>query len=107
MNSPSGIVHVLFGYRTYAYIPTLWPIPKRSSDQVNSLTMRNIILILCLTFSLKAFPQAIDSLIVLGKRQSIYSELLGEKREYWIYLPPSYNLPDSKSHRYPVLYLLD
>lgn len=69
--------------------------------------MRNSVLILCLTFSLNAFSQTNDSLIVLGKRQFIESKLLQEKREYWIYLPPSYNYPDSKSHQYPVLYLLD
>ncbi len=69
--------------------------------------MRQLFLIMILAFCANGFAQTSDSLIVLGKRQFLDSPLLGERREYWIYLPPSYLNPESQSHRYPVLYLLD
>ncbi|MCJ8271302.1 MAG: hypothetical protein MJK04_18130 [Psychrosphaera sp.] len=43
--------------------------------------------------------------IVIGKKYSIDSKALAEKREYWISLPSSYDSKDDK--KYPVLYLID
>lgn len=57
--------------------------------------------------SFTTLSQSADSLIALGKKEFIDSDLLKQKREYWIYLPPSYNTPEARTHRYPVLYLLD
>ncbi|MEO1652784.1 MAG: alpha/beta hydrolase-fold protein, partial [Bacteroidota bacterium] len=41
--------------------------------------------------------------ITLGKKDKLYSEILEEEREVWIYLPASFS-PEAK---YPVIYLLD
>ncbi|PJE48104.1 MAG: hypothetical protein CUR34_01095 [Sediminibacterium sp.] len=43
--------------------------------------------------------------IVIGKKKYLYSKVLSEKRELYIYIPNSYNNNDYK--HYPVLYLLD
>lgn len=72
-------------------------------------------IVLCLLFSLLAFsakaqevntqqePQA----ITIGERFSLASQILGEERAYWVYLPASYNDSTYAPQRYPVLYLLD
>ncbi len=44
--------------------------------------------------------------LTVGERFSISSEVLGETRDYWVYLPPSYDKPLAQKD-YPVLYLLD
>ena len=59
-----------------------------------------------LLFSLQAFSQRGND-ISIGKKDSIYSKLLHEKREIWIHLPGSANGSLFKSQRYPVVYLLD
>ncbi len=59
-----------------------------------------------LLFSLQAFSQPGND-ISIGKKDSIYSKLLHEKREIWIHLPGSANGSLFKSQRYPVVYLLD
>ncbi len=71
--------------------------------------------VLCLLFSLLAFsakaqevntqqePQA----ITIGESFSLASQILGEERAYWVYLPASYNDSTYAPQRYPVLYLLD
>ncbi|HNP19282.1 MAG TPA: alpha/beta hydrolase-fold protein [Fulvivirga sp.] len=43
--------------------------------------------------------------IKIGKRDSLYSKVLGENRPFSVYLPPSYNT--SVNQKYPVLYILD
>lgn len=45
--------------------------------------------------------------IVIGKKHTLVSSLLGEERPYWVYLPPSYNDTIYARKHYPVLYLLD
>jgi uncharacterized protein len=59
-----------------------------------------------LLFSLQAAAQP-GSDISVGKKDSIYSKLLHEKREIWIHLPGSATGSLFKSQRYPVVYLLD
>ena len=45
--------------------------------------------------------------IVIGDKYFIQSEVLSEKREYWISLPESYNDKFKSYKRYPLLILLD
>jgi len=45
--------------------------------------------------------------IVIGKKHSIWSNILEEEREYWINLPDSYNNNGMSYKKYPVLILLD
>lgn len=45
--------------------------------------------------------------IVIGTKQSIWSNILDEEREYWISLPDSYNSKGMSYKKYPVLILLD
>src|SRR5688500_5229246 len=47
-----------------------------------------------------------DQDIKIGKKHFLRSEILKEKRPYWVFLPNSYD-EVNKKHRYPVLYLLD
>lgn len=62
--------------------------------------------LLCLFFlSFKSFAQSTDSLITVGKRYTIHSKILNEKRTYSIYLPPSYKSHSDK--KYIVAYVLD
>lgn len=53
-----------------------------------------------------AAPRRAERQIVIGTMQSITSDILQEKREYWVYLPPSYKQSSSYT-AYPTLYLLD
>ena len=64
---------------------------------------KNQIALLLLILPLAVFCQRKDD-IVIGKKYKIQSLVLNEIREYWIYLPESYNQSQSK---YPVLVLLD
>ncbi|HTD99216.1 MAG TPA: alpha/beta hydrolase-fold protein [Mucilaginibacter sp.] len=48
-----------------------------------------------------------NNCIVLGKTNTIKSEILGEKRKIWVYVPPCAKDPASRDQRYPVVYLLD
>lgn len=41
------------------------------------------------------------------KGDCFFSEILGEKRDIWIYLPKSEDDPDLNKHEYPVVYLFD
>lgn len=54
-----------------------------------------------------SFSQSNDAVLKLGKRDSVYSEVLGETRHYWIHLPSSYNDKSIQPMKYPVLYVLD
>lgn len=45
--------------------------------------------------------------IVLAAQFEIYSKALKEKRQYKVYLPPSYQVKEAKDKTYPVLYVLD
>ncbi|WP_158288400.1 alpha/beta hydrolase-fold protein [Mucilaginibacter psychrotolerans] len=45
--------------------------------------------------------------IILGKTDSVYSKIIGEKRKVWIYLPGDYNDISLPRKIYPVVYLLD
>jgi predicted alpha/beta superfamily hydrolase len=45
--------------------------------------------------------------VVLGQTDSVYSKILGEKRQVWIYLPGDYNDNTHGHKNYPVVYLLD
>ena len=51
--------------------------------------------------TLISFAQNADAEV---KRDSIYSDILGDNREISVYLPPSYY---SSNLSYPVLYILD
>ncbi len=66
-----------------------------------------IVTLLCLYFLSigKSFAQPTDSLITVGKRYTIHSKILNEKRTYSIYLPPSYKSNSEK--KYIVAYVLD
>ncbi|MEI6507302.1 MAG: alpha/beta hydrolase-fold protein [Bacteroidota bacterium] len=64
---------------------------------------KNQIALFLLILPLAVFCQRKDD-IVIGKKYKIQSLVLNEIREYWIYLPESYNQSQSK---YPVLVLLD
>ena len=45
--------------------------------------------------------------VTIGEKHSLTSEILGEERAYWVYLPESYEGGTYAPQRYPVLYILD
>lgn len=69
--------------------------------------MKKIIPVLIFFLPSISFPQADDSVLKLGKRDSVYSEVLGETRHYWVHLPSSYYDRSIQPMKYPVLYVLD
>ena len=69
--------------------------------------MKGIIPILICLFPLVSFSQVNDTALKLGKRDSVYSEILGETRRYWVHLPSSYHDRSIQPIKYPVLYVLD
>ena len=65
-----------------------------------------IIQFILLTLSINViFGQENSNRIEIGSRLHITSEFLKEKREFQVYLPPTYNFSDKNN--YPVVYLLD
>src|SRR3954468_7117671 len=67
--------------------------------------MRNLMFLVALVISLQGFCQK-DNRVVIGTKDSLFSKVLNEVRNYEVYLPPSYNAAN-KTVRFPVLYLLD
>ncbi|WP_196886500.1 alpha/beta hydrolase-fold protein [Aureivirga sp. CE67] len=62
------------------------------------------LLILFLCFSINSFSQNKEEyLISIGKKESIYSEILKENRDFYVQLPQNYDM----SKKYPVVYILD
>jgi len=45
--------------------------------------------------------------ITIGSKHHIFSKILNEERNFWIYLPPDYNNKKFTPAKYPVVYLLD
>jgi len=69
--------------------------------------MKKIIYLLLISFPSLVIAQGSDSLVVIGRKDSIYSATLKEMRPYLLHLPANYNNNFFKSAKYPVLYLLD
>lgn len=57
------------------------------------------------TFSILTNAQSKS--IVVGETDTVYSEILGEKRSIWVYTPESDTGKIEHQKRYPVVYLLD
>src|SRR3954470_4512006 len=69
--------------------------------------MRKLFLfILAATITLAVTAQN-DNKIVIGKIDSVYSNILNEQRKVWIYTPDMTSGNHDTSRHYPVLYLLD
>ncbi len=56
------------------------------------------------TTALAVAAQADERDLVLGRRLTLASKVLGEERAYWVHLPPGY---EGGTQRYPVVYLTD
>ena len=67
--------------------------------------------VLCVLISffigINTLGSQINQQIVIGNKYSIQSEVLSEKREYWISLPKSYDDKLKSYKKYPILILLD
>jgi predicted alpha/beta superfamily hydrolase len=69
--------------------------------------MKKLFPLLLICVPLLVAAQSSDSLIVIGRKDSIYSATLKEMRRYWVHLPANYNDGFFQPAKYPVLYLLD
>lgn len=65
---------------------------------------KTVLLLFILFYTSSSFAQ--DS-ITIGSRHHIFSKVLNEERNFWIYLPPDYNNKKFAPAKYPVVYLLD
>ncbi|MGN6639599.1 MAG: alpha/beta hydrolase-fold protein, partial [Mucilaginibacter sp.] len=61
-----------------------------------------IVFVAIAALSCNKHPQ--NNNITIGKKDSIYSKILGEERKLWIYLPAD---AQQSKNKYPVVYLLD
>ena len=52
-------------------------------------------------------PAQTDNKIVIGKVDSVYSNILGEQRKVWVYVPSGFLGNNDSTTRFPVVYLLD
>jgi uncharacterized protein len=62
---------------------------------------------LLILLSIEGCTQPHNNNIVIGKTESIYSNLLKENRTIWVHLPRGMDDLKTNSGRYPVVYLLD
>jgi len=68
-----------------------------------------MLFILFLTLFLKSYEsqaQSLDPTITIGKRDSLFSTALNEKREFWVSVPSSFR-PGISTKKFPVVILLD
>ena len=68
--------------------------------------MKHLLHLLFLFAFTSSFAQTSNSSIVIGKVDSIYSNILKEESKIWVYVPDSFN-PIFAKKRYPVVYLFD
>jgi predicted alpha/beta superfamily hydrolase len=75
----------------------------------NSAMMKSLLFLSFLFAALTAGAQVTvkNNQVILGKTDSVYSKIIGEKRKVWIYLPGDYNDTSYARKIYPVVYLLD
>lgn len=84
----------------------LAPSPSFNYIQPNK-RMRKLLLLLPGLFIALAVQAQADNKIVIGKIDTVYSTILGEKRQVWVYTPDITAPNHVATQRYPVLYLLD
>ena len=58
-------------------------------------------------WTLPVAAQDAPTAVEIGERRSLHSDVLGEDRAYWVYLPASYDDERYAPQAYPVMYLLD
>ncbi len=65
--------------------------------------------VIFLIYACNAPAEQVDSedIISIGVKETIYSEVLEEDREIWIYVPPDYYTMNQVNMVYPVVYLMD
>ncbi len=70
------------------------------------MSKTQLVVLLLLLSSTTLFTQQLPD-VTLGTRHRIYSDTLGEEREYWISLPEGYEDPNHAHRTYPLLIVLD
>lgn len=63
------------------------------------------ILYLIILSTLFSISLSAQETMAIGTRHTLFSQLLNEEREYWVYVPE--HKPEEAAKSYPVLYLLD
>src|SRR4030095_16210175 len=69
--------------------------------------MKNICLFILNLIVVSASFAQTDNKIVIGKVDSVYSNVLKEQRKIWVYVPNMNSGLQNSKQRFPVLYLLD
>jgi predicted alpha/beta superfamily hydrolase len=71
---------------------------------MSSSPIRRLVCALALTLAAAPLAHGADDDLVIGRRFTLRSKVLGEERAYWVHLPPGYE--GGRAH-YPVLYMTD
>jgi predicted alpha/beta superfamily hydrolase len=71
------------------------------------MNQTTLYILISLFIGINSLKSQTNDQIVIGDKYSIQSEILSEKREYWISLPESYNDKFKSYKNYPLLILLD
>lgn len=77
---------------------------KKKNQKTYYMKTYKIFFILTLMFACKSYSQ---TKIEIGEKHTLFSTILNEEREYWVYLPPNYNDTIYAPEKYPVVYFLD
>ncbi len=88
-------------------VPMAAPIMQILSRSLCSVRLLCFFTVLGVLAMAGAATAQADRLISIGSRDSLWSDVLGEERPYWVYLPASYDDARYALVDYPVLYLLD
>lgn len=74
--------------------------------QFVNLLLLLIVFTACQTTKEETTP-ATSEVITIGVKEKIYSEILGEEREVWVYVPPGFYGMNETNVRFPVVYITD
>ncbi|MBN3584690.1 tetratricopeptide repeat protein [Algoriphagus aestuarii] len=69
--------------------------------------LKNLLALIIFLLGINEVKSQENQSIQLGSKHSFHSEILEEKREYWVSFPESYSDEESNYKKYPILIVLD
>jgi predicted alpha/beta superfamily hydrolase len=69
--------------------------------------MKNFLVLIVLGSFFPCFSQSKDNLLIIGNVDSVFSNILKEKRKIWVHVPDTGDNMIYGARHYPVVYLLD
>ncbi len=68
--------------------------------------LKKLLIVLLSFFAISGYSQEVLP-VSIGQIDTLYSNILGEKRTMWVHIPESYKSEHGEAKSFPVLYLLD